>query len=93
MGYSASAEVQVALKKADTNVGDWRAFGAYDHQSPSVGVILYPGGHVPADAYALTAQQLAQESATLVAVVRAIPDSFSTRIRTQLRIHSRRIPK
>jgi dienelactone hydrolase len=68
--HMASTEAQDALKKADIDNGNWYAFGAYDRSSPSVGVVLYPGAHVSADAYALLAQQLAQESRALVAVAR-----------------------
>jgi dienelactone hydrolase len=68
--HSPSTEAQEALKKVDTDNGDWYAFGADDRSAPNVGVILYPGAHVSADAYALLAQQLAEESGALVAVTR-----------------------
>jgi dienelactone hydrolase len=68
--HAASTEAQEALRKADIDNGDWYAFGADGRSSLSVGVILYPGAHVSADAYALLAQQLAQQSGALVAVAR-----------------------
>jgi dienelactone hydrolase len=71
-GYSASSEAQEALKQADLDNGDWYAFDTTDERSaPSVGVILYPGKRVPAEAYALIAQQLSKESGALVVVTRA----------------------
>jgi dienelactone hydrolase len=70
--YSASSEAQEALKRADLDNGDWYAFDSTDGRSaPSVGVILYPGKHVSAEAYALIAQQLSEESEALVVVTRA----------------------
>lgn len=68
--HMASTEAQEALKQADVDNGGWYAFDADDHSAPRVGVVLYPGAHVSSDAYALLAQQLAQESGALVAVVR-----------------------
>jgi pimeloyl-ACP methyl ester carboxylesterase len=68
--HSASTEAQEALEKADVDNGSWYAFGPDDHSASSVGVILYPGAHVSADAYALLAQQLAKESGALVVVAR-----------------------
>lgn len=68
--HTASAEAQEALKKADVDNGNWYGFGADEHSSPSVGVVLYPGANVSSDAYALLAQRLSEESGALVAVVR-----------------------
>ena len=68
--HTASDEAQEVLKRADVDNGNWYAFGADEHSSPSVGVVLYPGANVSSDAYALLAQQLAEESGALVAVVR-----------------------
>jgi dienelactone hydrolase len=68
--HSASSEAQQALKKADTDNYSWYAFGANEYPTPTVGVVLYPGAHVSADAYALLAQQLAKESGVLVVVTR-----------------------
>ncbi|MDX6382304.1 MAG: hypothetical protein QOI57_3328 [Rubrobacteraceae bacterium] len=68
--HSASPEAQEALKRANFDNGNWYAFGPDDHSAPSVGVVLYPGAHVSADAYALVAQQLAKESGALVVVAR-----------------------
>ena len=68
--HTASAEAQEALKKADVDNGNWYGFGADEHSSLSVGVVLYPGANVSSDAYALLAQRLSEESGALVAVVR-----------------------
>jgi dienelactone hydrolase len=68
--HGASTEAQEALEQADIDNGTWYAFEADDRSSPEVGVVLYPGAHVSADAYALLAQRLAQQSGALVAVVR-----------------------
>lgn len=68
--HKASTEAQEALKTADVDNGSWYAFGTDTFSYPSVGVILYPGANVSADAYSILAQQLAQESGALVAVVR-----------------------
>src|SRR3954469_1652322 len=68
--HSASTEAQEALKKADVDNGDWYAFGPDSSSAPRAGVVLYPGAHVSADAYALLAQQLAKESGALVVVAR-----------------------
>ena len=68
--HRASTDAREALKKADTDNGDWYAFAPDDGSYPTVGVVLYPGANVSSDAYALLAQQLAEESGALVAVAR-----------------------
>jgi hypothetical protein len=72
-GYSASVEAKETLKKADLDNGDWYAFAPEYYAVPRTGVVIYPGGRVSADAYALVAQWLARESGALVAVTRTPP--------------------
>jgi dienelactone hydrolase len=70
--YRATSVAMAAMENATTSEGGgWFAFYPDDpHTVPEVGIIIYPGGLVEAEAYAAIAEQLAEQGQALVVVKR-----------------------